>query len=105
MVKQIADEEGFPPEYCDIEIPDALGSISFEKELLEDDQIYLNKIERGKIISNILEKGSAREDSLSKNNKEALKFYRKQMSMRNLSNTELRIWQQQLMNNIYSPST
>ena len=104
MVRQIADGEGLPAEYCDIETPDALGCISVEKELLDDDQIYSKKIERGKIISNILEKGSAREDSLSKNNRETLKLYRKQMSTRNLSNTELRIWQQQLIDTISSPS-
>ena len=49
---------------------------------------------------NIFVQGSAREDSLSKNNREALKLYRKNMPMRNLSNTELRIWQQQLLDNI-----
>ena len=100
-MRQVADEEGLPPKYCDIETPDAVRSISVEKEVMDDDQIYTRKIERGKIISTILEKGGAREDSLSKNNREALKLYRKQMSMRNLCNTELRIWQQQWI--IYLP--
>ena len=61
------------------------------------------KIERRRTICNILEQGSAREDSLSRNNRETLKLYRKNMPMRNLSNTELRIWQQQLLDNISSP--
>ena len=104
LVRQIANEEGLPPEYCDIETPDALRSISVEKELIDDDKMYARKIERGNIISSILEKGVAREDSLSKNNRDALKLYRKQMFMRNLSNMELRIWQQQLMDNISTPS-
>ena len=62
------------------------------------------KFTRGEIITNILEKGNAREDSLSKNNRELLQLYRKQMSIRNLSNVELRPWQQQLMDNISTPS-
>ena len=105
LVRQIAEEEGLPPEYCDIEVSDALRPISIEKELMDDDRVYTRKIEHGRIIASVLEKGSAREDSLSKNNREVLKLYRKQVSMRNqLSSTELRLWQQQLMDNISSPS-
>ena len=105
LVRQIAEEEGFPPEYCDIEVPDALRPISIEKELMDDDRVYTRKIEHGRLIASVLEKGSAREDSLSKNNREVLKLYRKQVSMRNLlSITELRLWQQQLTDNISSPS-
>ena len=52
----------------------------------------------------VLEKGSVQEDSLSKDNREVLKIYRKQMSRRNLSNVELRPWQQQLIDNISRPS-
>ena len=104
LVRQIAEEEGLPPEYCDIEVPDTLRPISVEKELMDDENIYTRKIERGRIIANIIEKGSTREESLSKNNREELKLYRKQMAMRNLTNTELRLWQQHLMDNISSPS-
>ena len=40
LVRQIAEEEGLPPEYyCDIETPDALNPISVEKEIMDDDQI------------------------------------------------------------------
>ena len=93
LVRQIAGEEGFPEEYCDIEVPDALRPISIGKELMDGDQIYTRKIEHGKIIASVLEKGSAREDSLSKNNREVLKVYRKQYSMRNLqSSIELCLW-------------
>ena len=67
-----------------MKVLDALNPISVEKQLMDDDQIYTRKIERGKIISNVLEKGNAREDSLSKNNREVLKLYRKQMSQYNL---------------------
>ena len=70
-------EEGLPLEYCDIETPDYLNPISIEKEMMRDDQIYTRKIEIGKIITNMLENGSVREDSLSKDNREVLKLYRK----------------------------
>ena len=39
LVKQIADEEGLPHEYCDIGTPKVLGPISVEKKLMNDDQI------------------------------------------------------------------
>jgi len=104
LIIQIAAEEGLPAEYCDIEVSDALNPISVEKEIMDDDQIYTRKIERGKIITNILEKGNAREESLSKSNREVLNLYRKQMSTRNMCNIELRPWQQQLMDNLSTPS-
>ena len=105
LVRKIAEEEGLPPEYyCDIEASDALIPVSVEKQLMEDEHIYSRTIERGKIITNVLEKGNVREESLSKENREALKLYRKQMSIRNLSSTELRVWQQELMDNMSTPS-
>ena len=104
LVRQIAAEEGLQPEHCDIDTADVLNPISVEKQLMDDDLIYTRKIERGKIITGILERGSVQEDSLSKDNREVLKIYRKQMSRRNLSNVELRPWQQQLMDNISTPS-
>ena len=86
LVRQIADEEGLPHEYCDIETPGTKeGPLPVEEELLKDDQTYTRQIERGRTICKILEQGSVREDSLSKNNEEALKIYRKNTPMRNLS--------------------
>ena len=61
--RQIADEEGFPPEYCDIETSDTQDHIPVEEELLIDDQTCTRKIERERTISNILEPGRARLDS------------------------------------------
>ena len=71
---------------------------------MKDDQTYTGKIERGRAIWKIQEHGSVREDPLSKDNREALEMYRKNTPMRNLSNGELRIWQQQLLDNISAPS-
>ena len=48
LVRQIADEEGRPHEYCDIDTPDTEeGPLPVEEELLTDDQTYTRKIERG----------------------------------------------------------
>ena len=103
-VRQIADEEGLPHEYCDIETSDTEeGPLPVEEELMKDDQTYTGTIERGRAIWKIIEQGSVREDSLSKDNREALKIYRKNTPMRNLANAELRIWQQQLLDNISAP--
>ena len=41
LVRQIADEEGLPHEYCDIETPDTEEDPPpVEEELLKDDQTY-----------------------------------------------------------------
>ena len=40
LVRQIADEEGLPPEYCDVATSDTEGPIPVEEELLNDDQNY-----------------------------------------------------------------
>ena len=105
LVRQIADEEGLPHEYCDIDTPDTEeGPLPVEEELMKADQTYTGQIEHGRAIWKILEQGSVCEDSLSKDNREALKIYRKNAPMRNLSNAELRMWQQQLLDNISAPS-
>ena len=46
MLRQIADEEGLPPEYCDIETSDTQDPIPIEEELLNDDQTYTRKQEK-----------------------------------------------------------
>ena len=55
MVRQIADEEGLPHEYCDIETFDAEEDPPpVEEDLLKDDQTYTRKIERERTICKIL---------------------------------------------------
>ena len=49
LVRQIADEEGLPHEYCDIDTPGTEeGPLQVEEELLKDDQTYTRQIERGR---------------------------------------------------------
>ena len=67
LVRQIADEEGLPHEYCDIETPDTEEDPPpIEEELLKDDQPYTRKLERRRTICKILEQGSVPEDSRSR---------------------------------------
>ena len=46
LVRQIADEEGLPHEYCNIDTPvTEEGPLQVEEELLKDDQTYTRQIE------------------------------------------------------------
>ena len=65
LVRQIAEKEGLPNKYCDIEISDTEeDSLPVQEELLKDDQTYTRKIECGRTICKMLEQGCVREDSL-----------------------------------------
>ena len=90
LVRQIANEEGLPHEYCDFETVDMEEDPPpVEEEILKDDQTHTRKIECGRTICKILQQGRVREDSLSKDNREALIICRKNMTMDNLSNTRI----------------
>ena len=74
LVRQIADKEGLPHGYCDIETSDTEEDpLPVEEEQLKDDKTYTRKIERRRTICKILEQGSVHEDSLSKNNRKRAK--------------------------------
>ena len=57
--------------------------------LLRNNQIYLDKIELGKQIADIMNEGVVREESLVKDQEEALHVYRNQKPTR--------IWEHQLL--------
>lgn len=99
-IEEIAEQEGIPLIHCRdvIAEPVAVYSVDEEEEdMLRDNQHYLEKIERGEGIANIINKGTIREGSLSRERKEALYLYRKEEQLRDLSQAELRPWQQQLL--------
>ena len=83
LVRQIADEEGLPPECCDIETSDTQDPIPIEEVLLNDDQTYTRKIERGRTICNI-EQDRAQELLLtylfSVKNPKGVKFQKKNIT-------------------------
>ena len=71
LVQKIAQEEGYHADDAE-----KSSHSTIEKELVNDEQVYTRKIEYGKTIATILEKGVIREESLSKDNMEALKIFR-----------------------------
>ena len=75
-----------------------------ESDMMNDNQIYTDRIELGKRINQILDKGTVKEESLSRERKEALELYRKQMPIRNIEQAELRPWQEQLFTLVKKPT-
>ena len=73
-------------------------------DLLNRNQVYLEKIELGKNIAGIIDEGVVQEDSLTKERKLALELYRKQKPRFVISNVKLRPWQEQAIALIYNPS-
>ena len=74
------------------------------QELLQYNNIYLEKLERGKSIYDILCEGCIMEDSLPNHHKQALEIYRKSRRPMEVSNIELRPWQQELLEKIQTPT-
>ena len=103
-VIEIAHQENIPIEHCNDMIQPTISVVDLEVEMIQDNQYYLNKIELGKQINMIIGKGVVKEESLSRNRKEALDVYRKQQPARNMEQVELRLWQQHLMSMIVIPS-
>ena len=103
LVHDIARQEGAPLE-C-IEDQTANPSLDdLEEAMRQDNEKYLENIELGKQVNTIICKGVAQEESLSKQRKDALILYRKQMPTRDMTNVDLRPWQQELMKMIATPT-
>ena len=102
-IEEIAHQEGIP-------IPKEIIEASvFEVEnlredLLKDNQLYHDKIELGKKIAVIIDEGVVQEESLTKDRKLALDLYRKQRPRFDISNIELRSWQEEAIKLIEYPS-
>ena len=74
------------------------------QELLQYNNIYLEKLERGKSIYDILCEGCVMEDSLPTHHKQALEIYRKSRRHMEVNNIELRPWQHELLEKIQTPT-
>ena len=77
---------------------------SLEEELLQTNKEYLEKIELGHQIADILDKGTVHEESLERSYKDALDLYRKQRPRIDIQSAQLRPWQRELMKMIREPS-
>jgi len=100
-VLEIALEENIPSSHCSDSV---IPNISLREEMKHNKQDYLDKIEMGEQISTIMTEENIREESLTKEHKEALKIYRNQMPRIDIQDVELRLWQQQLLDIIETPS-
>ena len=99
---EIAQQENtsIEPRNPDLTIDPAI----LREDLLLDNQEYLYQIELGKQISNIMDEGVVREESLTSDRKKALVLYRKTKPTIEISDVNLRPWQQALMKMITTPS-
>ena len=109
LIRKVAKEEGLPLEYCGIDVPDVLNQEEeTEKEdkegMVKDYHQHLRLIERGKRITNIMITENISEGSLSRERKHALDIYRKERSLHDFSEVELKPWQQQLIGITEVPS-
>ena len=75
-----------------------------EQDLLQGNKIYLNKIELGRKISIIIEKGVVQEESLTKEQKEALELFRKRKPRFDVTTSILRPWQEQALELLETPT-
>ena len=106
-VVEIAQQEGIPIDCCDDQLKPFSCDMyiqSLRADLLKGNQEYLDKIELGRKITMIIGEGTVKEESLTKNQKDALYLYRKQRSRRDIVQVELRPWQQELMSMIATPT-
>ena len=92
-MEEIAHEEGIT---LTRDAETTLDTTSLEDELLHNNQIDLDKIELGRQIAAIIDKDTVREESLIKDQEEALRLYREQKTRIDIQSVQLRIWQPQL---------
>ena len=103
QITTIALEEGLPipQEILDTQ---PLDKDDLRTVLSQNNQRYLEKIELGKNISTILDEGIVQEDSLTKDHRHALEIYRRQEPRCDIPTVQLRVWQEDAMKLIESPS-
>ena len=100
-VMEIAQQENIS---IDLHPEQSIDTEILRGDLLRDNQEYLYQIELGKQISNIIDEGIVREESLTNERKKALMLYRKTKPSIEIANVHLRPWQEALMSMIMIPS-
>ncbi len=102
-IEDIAHKEGIPLSKDIIE-SSFNDNGDLEDDLLKDNELYLERIELGKKIAIILEKGVILEESLSKERKVALDLYRRQRPRFEIVDMNLRPWQKEALKLLETPS-
>ncbi len=70
---------------------------SVKEEMLRRNEEYLEKMDIGRQVYEVLQEGVVKEGSLSLKHKESLDLYRKERSVMNLEDIQLRPWQHDLL--------
>ena len=102
-IQEIAEEEG-------LSIPKEVASEktfdkeTVRKEMVEENQQYIAKIELGRMIASIIDEENIYEQSLSKEKQEALLLFRRQQPQFDILDVELRPWQKDAMKYFESPT-
>ena len=102
-LEEIAHQEEIDISNCIETQSTPVTTQSLEEELLKENQEHLDKLELGKQIARIINKGTVLEESLSRDRKHALDLYRKQKPTINIRKAHLRVWQHQLLQLIKKP--
>ena len=90
-IEEMSHKEGIPLSNDIIETSfNVDDDVNLEEDLLKDNQLYLERIELGKKIAIILDKGVIREESLTKERKVARDLYGKQGPRFKIVNMKLR---------------
>jgi len=97
-VKKVSEEEGYDFNKIDND------KRKLRESMLQDNKDYLEAIDMGKQINEIIDEGIVHEESLVKYRKDALKLYLKQRPTRDMTQVELRPWQQELSKILSIPS-
>ena len=100
-IEELARKEGIPTPK-DISVAESEEDL--REDLLRDNKYYLEKIELGKKIDDIMSEGVILEESLTKERKLALDLYRKQRPRFNILDVKLRPWQEEALQLIEIPT-
>ena len=102
--RSIAQEIGAPPPCYEQSTSVAVHGDDLRSRLRKDKRKHAEKVELGREIEAIINDGDASEESLTKENKNALDLFRKQKMLVNVSSTSLRPWQKELLEKLKQPS-
>ena len=114
LAREIAQQEDAPLECIDAQrvkgtkslevVEEKIDKEAVRKEMVEENQQYIDKIELGRMIASIIDEENIYEQSLSKEKQEALLLFRSQQPQFNIIDVELRPWQQDAMKYFESPT-
>ena len=85
-------------------VPEKHCTSSLEEDMIRENHLHVQRIELGRQISTILDKGEVLEQSLSRERQQALDLYRKSIPRLDISTIQLWTWQSQAFNLVDQPT-